>query len=70
MSRIKLFYTTNEVAEILGVSLGQAYRLMRKWNEDLEQKLYLVIAGKIPVSYFNEQIYGGCPDTVKEAANG
>ncbi|MBR5087928.1 MAG: hypothetical protein IK093_00720 [Ruminiclostridium sp.] len=66
MSKMKLFYSAAEVAEILGVSLGQAYRLMRKWNEDLEQKHYLVIAGKIPISYFNEQIYGGCSDTVKD----
>ncbi|MDE7363006.1 MAG: hypothetical protein K2N38_13855 [Oscillospiraceae bacterium] len=59
MTETKLFYSAPEVAQLLGISVGQSYRLMRKWNAELAAKHYLVIAGKIPVQYFNEQIYGG-----------
>lgn len=59
MTETKLFYSAAEVAQLLGISVGQTYRLMRGWNKELEAKHYLVIAGKIPVQYFNEQIYGG-----------
>lgn len=69
MTETKLFYSAAEVAELLGISVGQAYRLMRTWNKELEEKHYLVIAGKIPVKYFYEKIYGGCPDEVG-VANG
>lgn len=69
MNENKLYFTAAEVAEMLGISVGQAYRFMRTWNKDLEQKHYLVIAGKIPVKYFYEKIYGGCPGEAG-AANG
>lgn len=59
MTETKLFYSAAEVAQLLGISVGQTYRLMRGWNKELEAKHYLVIAGKIPVQFFNEQIYGG-----------
>lgn len=59
MNDNKLFYSASEVANLLGISVGQTYRLMREWNRDLAAKHFLVISGKIPVQYFNEQIYGG-----------
>lgn len=55
----KLYLNAAEVAEMLGIGLSQAYRLMRVWNEEIKQKGYLVIAGKIPIAYFSEKIYGG-----------
>ncbi len=69
MSQNKLYFTAAEVAQMLGISVGQAYRMFRQWNKELEEKHYLVIAGKIPVKYFYEKIYGGCPDEVG-VANG
>lgn len=69
MSQSKLYFTAAEVAQMLGISVGQAYRMFRQWNKELEEKHYLVIAGKIPVKYFYEKIYGGCPDEVG-VANG
>lgn len=59
MTETKLFYSAAEVSQLLGISIGQAYRLMRTWNEELAKKHFLVIAGKIPVQFLNEQIYGG-----------
>lgn len=59
MTETKLFYSAAEVSQLLGISVGQTYRLMRQWNAELAAKHYLVIAGKIPVAYFHEIIYGG-----------
>ncbi len=59
MTETKLFYSAAEVSQLLGISVGQTYRLMRQWNAELADKHYLVIAGKIPVAYFHEKIYGG-----------
>ncbi|MCM1167717.1 MAG: helix-turn-helix domain-containing protein [Lachnospiraceae bacterium] len=59
MNNIKLFYTAAEIAELLGVSVGQAYKIIRAWNAELAKENYLVIAGKIPVEYFNEKMYKG-----------
>ncbi len=50
MTETKLFYSAAEVAQLLGISVGQTYRLMRQWNKELAAKHYLVIAGKYPCS--------------------
>lgn len=69
MIESKLYYTAAEVAQLLDISIGASYKLMRGWNRELEQKHYLVIAGKIPIKYFYEKIYGGCPNEM-EVSNG
>ena len=32
----KIYITANELAEMLGVSVGHAYKLIRKLNQELE----------------------------------
>lgn len=59
MTPNKLYYTAAEVAQLLGISVGATYKLFRDWNKELSDKHYLVIAGKIPVAYFKEKVYGG-----------
>lgn len=59
MTRNKLYCSASEVAELLDVSVGAVYKLFRSWNQELAAKNYLVIAGKIPVKFFKEKIYGG-----------
>ena len=54
----KIYFTALEVAKILGVSRGHAYKLIQKLNKDLADKGYLVVAGKVPVRYFEERYYG------------
>ena len=53
----KIFFTAVEVAKILGVSKGHAYKLIQKMNNELSDKGYLVVAGKIPGRYFEERDY-------------
>lgn len=50
--------TAEEVAEVLGVSKGHAYKLIRALNEELQAQGYLVVAGKVPTKYFQEKFYG------------
>ena len=33
----KIYITANELAEMLGVSVGHAYKLIRKLNQELEK---------------------------------
>ena len=33
-----LYYGANEVAEMIGVSRGQAYKLIKKMNDELEKQ--------------------------------
>lgn len=54
----KLMMTATDVAKILGVSVGHAYKIIKKLNVELEQAGYLVIAGKVPRGYFEKRWYG------------
>ena len=52
-----LFMRAAEVAEVLGVSETYAYKLIKKLNEELKTKGYLVIDGRINREYFMEKVY-------------
>ena len=54
----KVFLTADEVAEILGCSKAHAYKIIRKLNEELNSKGYIVVAGKVSRQYFKEKFYG------------
>lgn len=57
-SKEKTFMTVKEVAEELQSSDAFAYKIIRKMNDELNQKGYLTIAGKVPRKYFFEKCYG------------
>ena len=52
-----VFYSAQEVAEILGVSRTKAYKIVKELNIELQAKGFIVIAGKIPKRYFEERCY-------------
>ena len=54
----KIYITASELAEMLGVSVGHAYNIIRKLNQELEKNGFLVIAGKVPRRYFEKRWYG------------
>ncbi|SEQ81811.1 hypothetical protein SAMN02910369_02487 [Lachnospiraceae bacterium NE2001] len=54
----KMYLTAEEISEILGVSKGFAYRLIRDLNAELKAKGFIVVAGKLPTKYFKEKFYG------------
>lgn len=56
----KQFVTAKEVAEIMGVSSGKAYAVIRELNAQLRDQGYIVISGKVNRRFFEEKcLYGG-----------
>lgn len=58
LSTDKIYITASELAESLGISIGQAYKILRMLNSELEEKGYLTISGKCPRRYFEKKWYG------------
>jgi prophage antirepressor-like protein len=58
----KIYYSADDIAKMLGVSMGKSYKILREMNRDLSDKGFLTIAGKIPVEYFKEKWYGGAKE--------
>ena len=53
----KRYYNVEDVMDILEVSRGHAYKLMKKLKAELDQKGFITVSGKVPVKYFNERCY-------------
>ena len=52
------FIRVEEVAQVLGVSKSYAYKIVREMNNDLRQRGFLTIAGRVSKQYFEEKFYG------------
>ncbi len=57
-----IYYTAQDIAEMLGVSKGHAYKIIKLLNDELRKKHYITISGKVPKKYFSERYYGGVSD--------
>ena len=53
----ELFFTANDVAQIMKVSTQTAYRIIHLLNNELKSKGYVVVAGRISQKYFCEKLY-------------
>ncbi len=47
-----------EVAQTLDVSKAYAYKVVRELNEELKNKGFITIAGKVSRKFFEEKFYG------------
>lgn len=47
-----------KVAKALNISKGYAYKVIRKLNEEMEEKGMLVVKGKVSADYFAERYFG------------
>lgn len=54
----KQFYTAQDLSELLSVSESKAYGLLRTMNEELQQKGFLVVRGRVPVAYVQKRFFG------------
>jgi len=52
------FMRVEEVADELGVSISYAYKVIRRLNNELREKGFITIAGRISRLYFYERVYG------------
>ena len=55
-----LFIKADEVAELLGVSRAEAYRIIKRLNDQLSSRGFIVVNGRVNRKYLEEQIYGFC----------
>lgn len=62
MSKEGYMLTAAEIAEELRCSKGHAYKLIRQLNNELSEKGYLVIPGRVPKKYWAERVYGYSPN--------
>ncbi|MCM1114139.1 MAG: LysR family transcriptional regulator [Clostridium sp.] len=53
-----LFLKADDVAYMLGISKAHAYKIMQQLNDELAQKGYITISGRVSKQYFNEKVYG------------
>lgn len=51
------YLTVTDVRMILGISASKAYVIIRQLNNELKEKGYIVVAGKVPKKYFMEKYY-------------
>ena len=61
------FLRVEEVAAELGVSVSYAYKVIRMLNDELKEKGFITIAGRINRQYFNERIYGAEKEDLRNA---
>lgn len=58
MNKVEYLMSAEDVASELSCSKGYAYKVIRSLNEELKQKGYLIVAGKIPKAYWAQKFYG------------
>ena len=51
------FMRAEEVAKELGISKSFAYKLIRQLNQELKERGFLTIAGRIKRDYLKERLY-------------
>ena len=58
MSKNNSFMRVDEIAKELDVSKPCAYKILRKLNEELKRKNYIIVSGRLSRKYFQERFYG------------
>ena len=61
------FMRVEEVAAELGVSVSYAYKVIRRLNDELKEKGFVTIAGRINRQYFNERVFGTGKEEFRDA---
>ena len=59
----KPFLNAEDVASILNISKGYAYKIMRDLNAELKAKGYITVSGRVNTQYFLEKTCYGTPKT-------
>lgn len=53
-----MYYTATDVAKLLGISRGHAYKIVKSLNDELSNKGFITVAGRIPKKFLSEHYYG------------
>lgn len=54
----KLYLTAEDVSQMLGISKGKSYEIIRNYNQELKKQGFLIIQGKVPRAFFATKYYG------------
>lgn len=54
----KIYIGAKEISSLLDISEALSYKLIRKMNEELREKGFITIQGKVSRKYFQEKFYG------------
>ena len=57
MMKTNYMMTAEEVAEELGISKGHAYKIVRALNQELQDRGFIVVAGKVPRAFWETKFY-------------
>ena len=68
MDNNKRFVKAADVAEDFGVSEGKAYAIIKRLNNELKEKGYITVAGRVSRQYYLERTYES-PDTSLQPAS-
>ena len=52
------YMTVNDVSSEMQIGKSLAYKLIRQLNQELDEKGFLTVSGRIPRRYFEERCYG------------
>lgn len=53
-----MFVSASEMAEILEISRAHSYKIIKKLNNELEEKGFMTLTGKVNRKFFEEKFYG------------
>ena len=56
MGDVKRFLGAKEVSEILGCSESYSYNVIRQLNEEMKEKNYITVRGKVNAKYFYKRV--------------
>lgn len=51
-------YTARDLQELMGISESSAYKYIRIMNQELSEKGFLIVRGKVPCAYVQERFFG------------
>jgi ribosomal protein S25 len=54
---MKRFLNATDVAKRMEISVPMAYKIIRRLNDELKEKGYLTVAGKVSRVFFEEKLY-------------
>lgn len=54
----KQYLKANDVAQYMDISIPMAYKIIRKLNDELAAKGFLVVSGRVSRRYFEQKVYG------------
>ena len=52
----KFVMTAHDVAEVLGISDGKAYQIIRTLNSEIQKEGYIIVRGRVNTKYFKKKV--------------